>query len=181
MWKQLLKRFESTESLVSLALGIAVVFIVGVVSYNYISKKQQSPDGSTQKNSTQQEQKKLPTSYTVTEGDTLWSIAEKYYTSGYNWVDIQKSNDLTNPDRIEVGQTLTIPDVPPITPAQGQISAASFVPEAEKKTYTVVKGDTLWGISQQRYGTGYRWGDIALANSLANPNLIHSGNVLNLP
>ena len=37
-------------------------------------------------------------------------------------------------------------------------------PVTENKTYTVVKGDTLWGISRRFYGTGTRWQEIVNAN-----------------
>jgi len=48
-------------------------------------------------------------------------------------------------------------------------------------TYTVVHGDNLWDIAVAQYGDGYRWVDIASANNLANPSIIHSGNVLVIP
>jgi len=48
-------------------------------------------------------------------------------------------------------------------------------------TYVVAKGDTLWGIANKVYGDGSRWVEIAQANSLTNPQLIHAGDVLKLP
>ncbi len=47
--------------------------------------------------------------YTVQEGDTLASIAEEHLGSADQWQLIAQANDLSNPDRIQVGQTLTIP------------------------------------------------------------------------
>lgn len=47
--------------------------------------------------------------YTVQEGDTLASIAEEHLGSAEQWQLIAQANDLSNPDRIQVGQTLTIP------------------------------------------------------------------------
>lgn len=52
---------------------------------------------------------------------------------------------------------------------------------ATEKTYTVVEGDTLWGIAEKNYGSGYNWVDIAKANKLANPSQIFAGNKLVLP
>lgn len=49
------------------------------------------------------------TSYTVVEGDILWSIATRAYNDGYKWVEIANANKLANPDHIEVGQKLTLP------------------------------------------------------------------------
>ena len=51
----------------------------------------------------------LPKTYTVKADDDLWHIAENIYGSGYNWVDIAKANNLTNPGLIFKGQVLTIP------------------------------------------------------------------------
>lgn len=48
-------------------------------------------------------------------------------------------------------------------------------------SYTVQKGDYLWDIAVRAYGDGYRWVDIARANNLSNPDIIHSGNVFAIP
>lgn len=47
--------------------------------------------------------------YTVQEGDTLASIAEEHLGSADQWQLIAQANDISNPDQLEVGQTLTIP------------------------------------------------------------------------
>lgn len=51
----------------------------------------------------------------------------------------------------------------------------------EGDTYTVVRGDSLWSIAQRAYGDGNKWVEIAEANDLANPSIIHAGNVFTLP
>ena len=48
-------------------------------------------------------------------------------------------------------------------------------------SYTVVHGDNLWDIAVRAYGDGYKWVEIANANDLANPNLIHTGNLFVIP
>jgi LysM repeat protein len=48
----------------------------------------------------------------------------------------------------------------------------------EDASYTVVRGDTLTAIGA-RYGV--RWQDIATANHIPNPNLIHIGDILTIP
>jgi len=50
-------------------------------------------------------------------------------------------------------------------------------------TYTVVPGDTLWGIAQKFYGTGDVWPSIYEANQdlKKNPNKIYPGQILVLP
>ena len=47
--------------------------------------------------------------YTVQEGDTLASIAEEHLGSADQWQVIARANDISDPNQLEVGQTLTIP------------------------------------------------------------------------
>ena len=47
--------------------------------------------------------------YTVTRGDSLWSIAIRAYGDGYRWVDLAIENDLVNPNIIHAGNVLTLP------------------------------------------------------------------------
>lgn len=47
--------------------------------------------------------------YIVQEGDTLAEIAEQHLGSQGDWELIAKANNLEDPDRIFVGQHLTIP------------------------------------------------------------------------
>lgn len=51
------------------------------------------------------------------------------------------------------------------------------------KTYTVVKGDSLWKIAKQFYGDGSKYTKIYNANKdkVKNPNLIYPGQVLTIP
>ena len=182
MWKMLKERFSSTDSLVSLALGLAVVLVIGVTVVNYVRTKNANQEGASDtKTETSVASANLPAEHSVTAGETLWSIAEKYYKSGYNWVDIQKANTLPNADRIEVGQTLTIPNVTPIPVPTGMTSSTSTDGKPKQKSYTVVTGDNLWSIASAMYSNGYKWVEIAKTNALVNPDLIHAGNVLVLP
>jgi len=188
MIKKIQKSFDSTESYISMALGLAVVLLAGLLIINYIRGQQPQNNATDNAKLAEQTEQKgdstaptppagLPTTHTVTAGDTLWSIATKYYNSGYNWVDIAKANNLSNPEVIENGQKLTIPSATPIVVKQvGQVSATST-----DKKYTVAKGDNLWKIASAQYGNGYKWVDIARANNLVNPGLIHAGNILTLP
>lgn len=51
------------------------------------------------------------------------------------------------------------------------------------KTYTVKKGDTLWGIAKKYYGNGAKYPTIYNANKgkIKNPNLIYVGQVFTIP
>lgn len=129
----------------------------------------------TQQKNTQTDLEKM---HVVSKGESLWNIAEKYYQSGYNWVDIAKENNIENKVELEVGQKLTIPNV--------EKRLATVLQEEDIKSisgdiYIVVKGDSLWDIAVRKYGDGYKWINIARENNLVNPNIIHTGNVLTLP
>lgn len=175
------KQLKNPDSLVSLFLGVAVVVVTGILIFNYV--KDRKPD--TAKTETKQEQKSetnmsLPATYTVASGDSLWSIAQKYFGSGYNWTDIATANTLADANLIEAGQKLTVPNVPKRPEGQTLSNSVEVKMPADGK-YTVKPGDTLWTISADVYGTGFRWVEIAQKNTLANPNTIHTGNVLMLP
>jgi nucleoid-associated protein YgaU len=176
-----LNPFKSVDSYVSMALGLAVVLLVGALAFNFSSKKSSTEIGKNgEGTATESANANLPATYTVKAGDSLWSIAESYYHSGYNFVDIQKANNISNSDNIEAGQNLTIPDVKPIIVGDTS-SAATEQVRPKDASYTVFQGDTLWGIAEKEYGTGFKWVDIANANHLINPDIIHSGNILTLP
>lgn len=53
----------------------------------------------------------------------------------------------------------------------------------QTKTYTVKKGDTLWGIAKKYYGNGAKYPTIYNANKgkIKNPNLIYVGQVFTIP
>ncbi len=57
---------------------------------------------------TQRETKSLTTHYTVQRGDTLWLIAKKVTGDGTNYKAIAQKNNITNPDKIYIGQKLVI-------------------------------------------------------------------------
>ena len=76
------------------------------------------------------------------------------------------------------------PQVPVLSGSGGgETSRSSSTGAARQRTYTVAKGDTLWGIAQKFYGDGSLYGRVAAANraSVKNPNLIYPGQVLTIP
>ncbi|OGK19493.1 hypothetical protein A3G67_04215 [Candidatus Roizmanbacteria bacterium RIFCSPLOWO2_12_FULL_40_12] len=120
--------------------------------------------------------------HTVKEGEYLWVISEQYYGSGYNALDIASANKLENPDVIEVGTVLIIPEVAVKEATKGEVGAVMTTPlTITGSEYIVKEGDTLWDIAQGSYGDGYAWNRIAQANSLANPDIIEVGQKLSLP
>lgn len=112
-------------------LGAAVIVIVGFLVINYF--KNIGDTGTTLPaggSTTEQSEVKLPAKHTVVAGETLWSIAEKYFKSGYNWVDIQKANNLTDAAIITKGQILNIPDVAAREVTSKDIASATTQPSS---------------------------------------------------
>jgi LysM repeat protein len=48
-------------------------------------------------------------SYTVKDGDNLWTIAVDVYGDGFRFIDIARANDISTPDSISSGQVLILP------------------------------------------------------------------------
>jgi nucleoid-associated protein YgaU len=113
--------------------------------------------------------------YIVKQGDSLWTIAEQAYGSGFNAYDIAKVNKIINPDQIEINQELIIPNVQAKDPTLGETSSIN------SKNYVVSQGESLWLIAQKVYGDPYKWVKIAEINNIPNPNLIYPGTVLLTP
>lgn len=102
--------------------------------------------------------------YTVTQGDTLFSIARRFNTTVS---EIAQANGITDVNQITVGQKLVIPDC----------QAGDQPPSGDCVTYVVQAGDTLFSLAQ-RYGTTVD--DIALNNNIVNPSLIFVGQKLTI-
>jgi nucleoid-associated protein YgaU len=62
-------------------------------------------------------------------------------------------------------------------------SSSASTPVEKERTYTVVAGDSLSKIAQREYGDASKWQRIYAANkgTISNPDLIHPGQVLNIP
>lgn len=68
-----------------------------------------------------------------------------------------------------------------VNPDTGNLGRASPQEKKEEGSYTVVKGDTLWGICRRTYGDGSLAWKLAEANGIKNANLIFPGQVVKLP
>ncbi len=187
--KSILKTLKLNESTISTVLGAIVILVLGIFVINYfkhLPTSNQLPAAATTENNIQ-------TTHKVAKGETLSQIAFKYYKSG-DWKKIADVNNITNPNIIEIGQELKIPveenkvasapeiPTPIATPSPAATPQATNPSQAiSTATYKVVKGDNLWKISVRAYGDGFKWVQIAKANNLKNPNLIHPGNIFILP
>lgn len=52
-----------------------------------------------------------PNTYTVQKGDTLWSIARKFYGDGSLCYKLATANGIKNPNLIREGDVITLPDI----------------------------------------------------------------------
>lgn len=123
--------------------------------------------------------------YSVQPGDTFASIALKFFGSRGKADVIANANPLVDPTRIRAGRVLRIPRDPaniqgkPTVrpPTTGEASPGS------SRTHTVVRGDTLSGISQKYYGTIKRVDLILQSNRsvLSRAEDLRPGQVLKIP
>lgn len=200
--KQLLKTIKLNESTLSMVFGIVTVLLIGVLIMRmYSANKPAEITKEADKTEmvekvgdvaveTKDDGKKypaeLPETVIVEKGQHLWMIAEKYYGSGYNWVEIAKENNLKNASSLSVGMELKLPKVavielPTQKIAEVKMEVVPVTNKIEGDSYTVVKGDHLWKIAVAAYGDGYKWVEIAKANEITHANYIEVGQVLKLP
>jgi murein DD-endopeptidase MepM/ murein hydrolase activator NlpD len=120
-------------------------------------------------NNVSQPENAKPIVYTVKVGDNLWNISRKY---GVSVEVIISVNNLRDKDLLSLGQKLKIPAI------GGGISDSNQKQEPTIITYTVVKGDTLWSISQ-RYDV--KMTSIISVNNLKEISRLSIGQKLKLP
>ena len=107
--------------------------------------------------------------YVVRGGDTLGSIADEF---GITWQEIDAINELENPNVLNVGQQIEIPqDAPVVLNSDGTVRPG-------ERTHTVVQGDTLLEIALQYDKT---LDEILEANDITAANLIQVGQQLIIP
>lgn len=117
--------------------------------------------------------------YTTVSGDTLGGIAVRFYHDYSYWSAIARANDIIDPRRLGIGVTLRLPGKPRVG-----VDTTAPVQNPTGRTYIVQAVDGaagLWGISQKMYGNGARWGEIAQANNISSPYIIHVGDQLRIP
>ena len=126
------------------------------------------------------------TTYTVTHGDSLWSVAKKNHLKVS---ELAAANNLRPGATLQLGQKLLIPSKP--LPEEGpaemsapasapaRAAAAPAKPDAAGATKHVVqRGETLGSIAR-KYGV--RASDLGAANAISDPKKIHPGMELVIP
>lgn len=123
--------------------------------------------------------------YTVQPGDTFASIALKFFGSRGKADVIANANPLVDPTRIRAGRVLRIPRDPANIQGKPTVRTPTTSEETAgvARTHTVVRGDTLTGISQKYYGTIKRIDLILQANRnvLSRADDLRPGQVLKIP
>ena len=177
------KYIKSSEELVSMLLGLAIVIVVVSLIFNFIQRRKGTVEIPGDNNivltdeAIKQKQEEENT-YIVEKGDNLWKIAEKKYNDGYVWIKIAKENNLKNVSVIYVGQKLKMPVV-----ESKSVISVNTNNKIDQGEYKVVKNDNLWEIAVRAYGDGYKWTNIWQANKgkLNSPNLLEIGMILIIP
>ncbi len=125
--------------------------------------------------------------YTVKAGQTLCDIAGEVLGDRARWKEIydQNKDRLPNPDTLQAGMKLIYKGMngAPADVARAVKPEAKTLPASAPRTgrsYTVAKGDTLYGIARAQLGKGSRWKEIVSINGLDGEHLAE-GTVLQLP
>lgn len=187
------------ENYLSVALGFLVFLVAVTLIYRSTSTRQKTKLEQEQAQE-QMEQKKNV--HVVKPGESVSSIARDVLGSTDYADEIVAANSLKNPEVIEVGQELTLPEVgtaeamtetktaePTVAVTvkveekmEGKVetTAATTGGKIEGTSYVVQKGDTLMTIAERAYGNKALYTRIMSANGLRNPNRIEVGMTLKL-
>lgn len=173
---KLLKKIKINETKISSIFGITVIIIAGYYFFSYF----RSNSTSDQVNIEIGNENFNDNTYVVEQGDDLWKISEKYFSSGDYWAEIAKANNIENPYVITEGQTITIPDISENLSSENNTDQVSGVESAQvnKNEYVVEQGDTLWSIAEKITGSGFNWIKIANDNKINGPYTIEVGQKL---
>lgn len=58
--------------------------------------------------SSREDERTVPSTYTVKRGDTLWDIACRFYGDGTKWGTLADKNGVADPRKLQIGKVLTL-------------------------------------------------------------------------
>lgn len=122
--------------------------------------------------------------YEIAPGDTLGAIAAEHLGSASKWKRIAAANPDVDPNRLIVGETITIPARSATAPNPSTASAPEPEPSApagDGERYTVRPGDLLSVIAQERLGSVSEMPRILALNPGLDPDRLQAGQVIRLP
>lgn len=211
---------KTGESYKSLLYGVITVVLLFIVGFSLVRLFNAQPKGEVDSEAVSIERineamQASKNTYTVKEGETLWSIAEEKYGTGFDWYRIADANKIADVSKLEKGTALVIPEEKDEVMDSEEVMDSSLARDPESTmsamdksgesavqvndsnvettvvgavttkitgdTYVIQHGDDLWDIAVRAYGDGYKWTEIASANNLENPDIIHVDNTLKLP
>lgn len=191
------KYIKSSEELISMLLGLAIVIVTVSLIFNFVQRKKGTVeipganDISLSEEAIKQKQEEENT-YTVEKGDSLWKIAVKKYNDGYAWTKIAKENNLKNVSVLYAGQKLKMPVIETTIASKEASSSTSTSISATTKAdnkiepgtdYKVARNDSLWKIAVRAYNDGYKWTNIWKENKAIIPHagLLEIGMTIKIP
>jgi LysM repeat protein len=119
---------------------------------------------------------------TTVKGDTLWGLAQTHLGDGFRWREIA---DLNHGQKMSDGRTFTNPrNIEPRWELRLPADATNLPGTGTEQEVVVEPGDTLFGIAGDELGNANLWPNLYEENKDViglNPDLIHPGQVLELP
>lgn len=131
--------------------------------------------------------------YTIQQGDTLASLAKKFFGSSNKADAIARMNPTMSPPNMKAGRVIRIPKDPsniqgkpaPKEPEKASLKPAEPPTVGSAQEHAVVKGDTLSGIAKKYYGSSHpRFIEKILdANKgvISSPEELRPGQTLKIP
>lgn len=110
--QNILDQIRLSESYVSLILGAAVVLVLSLVFFVFIKGNNSSKNTLPATDSINPlVTKAVDQTYILSQDESLWDVAVKFYGDGFRWTDIAKANNLEETaDFVPPGTKLIIPN-----------------------------------------------------------------------
>lgn len=104
--------------------------------------------------------------YAVKKGDTWWKISKEQLGSGTYMKYLASYNNKTILSVIHINDIIKIP-----------VNLIS----KKYKTYTVIKGDSWWGIAKKEMNKGSKYKELASFNNMSTDDAIRPGMIIKIP